>query len=76
MARRTKDIMIIDYDKCMRVPPEDHMLARKSTPMRCPSCSEGRDITMSGRLMFDGEAPPLCEPNKLHEEPVRMVPVS
>jgi hypothetical protein len=74
---RQRDVMIIDYNKCMRVPVEDAILARPSIPHRCPACAKlMRSLTPqsnSARLKFDGEPTPQCED---HETPVTMVPVS
>lgn len=76
-ARRPRDIMIIDYDKCLRVPTEDAVFARPTIPMRCPECVTHRGsltpLTASGRLMFEGERPPFCDN---HEPAVEMVPVN
>lgn len=73
---RQRDVMIIDFDKCMRVPPEDTLLARPSVPFRCPLCATNmRSLTPqsnSARLKFDGEPTPQCAD---HEVPVTMVPV-
>lgn len=76
MARRQRDIMIIDFDKCLRVPQEDAMLAQPTIPHRCPICATStRSLTPqsnSARLKFVGGPTPKCED---HEIPVDMVPV-
>jgi hypothetical protein len=77
MAKRKKDVMIIDYDKCIRVPPEDATAARESTPYRCPSCARlGHNLTPqsnSGKLRFVGDRVPLCED---HSPALEMEPVN
>lgn len=78
MAQRNgnREIMIVDYDKCVRVPPEDTQFARTSTPYRCPTCAtRGYNLTpqsFSGKLRFAGDRVPRCED---HDQPVDMVPV-
>ena len=77
MARRTRDVMILDFKKCLRVPLEDTGLERETVPHRCPVCATGgRNLTpqtFSGKLRFVGGPLPICED---HDEPVSMVPVS
>lgn len=75
MARHKREIMIIDYAKCVRVPPGEEWYARTSIPYRCPECAvilDGRILTpqtRSGRLRFDGDPIPKCED---HATPVEM----
>jgi hypothetical protein len=67
MAKPKREIMIVDYAKCIRVPPEDASYARESTPYRCPACASASlrtnltKQTVSGRLRFAGDRIPLCE---------------
>jgi hypothetical protein len=75
-TRYVKDVMIVDYDKCMRVPVDDERWARAARPYRCPLCAtDGHSLTPrsnSARLRFDGDPAPKCED---HETPVDMVAV-
>lgn len=77
MAKHKREIMIVDYDKCIRIPPEDSMFARESTPYRCPTCARsGYNLTpqtFSGKLRFVGDPIPKCED---HDIPVEMEPVN
>lgn len=77
MARTKREIMIIDFEKCLRVPLEDQALARESEPMRCPVCAAAAGgltlRTVSGKLRFGDDQPPICDD---HEEPVVMVPIA
>lgn len=76
MRRKPREIMIIDYAKCVRVQPGDEWYARESTPYRCPDCATGggrlTPQSRSARLRFVGDAVPQCSD---HEVPVDMVPV-
>lgn len=71
-----RDIMVIDYHKCIRVPREDYAWARPTRPHRCPVCAtSGGNLTpqsVSARLVFGKDRPPFCED---HDVPVQMVPV-
>lgn len=79
MARFKREIMIVDYDKCIRVPPEDTMFARESVPYRCPVCAQASlrtnltRQTISGKLRFAGDSIPKCED---HDSPVEMEAVN
>ena len=77
MAKPKREIMIVDYDKCIRVPPEDASFARESQPYRCPACAtSGHNLTpqtFSGRLRFAGDRIPLCED---HSPAIEMEPVN
>lgn len=72
----TKEIMIVDWDKCIRVLPEDRLAAREHEPYRCPVCAmQGRSLTpqsISAKLRFVGDLPPVCGD---HDIPVQMVKV-
>lgn len=76
MRRKTREVMIIDYNKCVRVLPGDEWYARESVPYRCPICAtDGGRLTpqtRSGRLRFVGDPRPQCSD---HDDPVEMIPV-
>ncbi len=65
-----RPIMILDFNRCIRVPTGDEVLARPSTPYTCSPCLTAG--TVSAKLRFDGSRIPVCED---HDKPVAMVEV-
>ena len=78
MPRRPRrDVMILDFNRCLRIPSEDAGLERATVPHRCPLCATSRGNltprTFSGKLRFGSDPVPNCDD---HDNPVAMVPVS
>lgn len=82
------DVMIVDYNKCVRVAKGDEMLNETSVPYHCPICAKGVDVTdendetthlryltsgsFSAKLRLGGQKVPVCTD---HKDKVYMVPV-
>lgn len=75
MRKPRQPRIVVDYDRCIRVPEEDRKLARPSTPYHCRWCIEEGFFT--GILVFEGDSIPSC--GETHEslfatDPPLMVP--
>jgi len=67
----TRPLIIVDWDKCIRIERGDEPWARKTTPYTCLPCLTSG--SMSAKLRFDGSPIPLCED---HDPPLQMEAVT
>ncbi len=65
-----RPVMILDFNRCVRVSSGDEVLARPTTPYTCDPCLT--DGSVSAKLRFDGSPIPVCED---HAKPIEMVEV-
>lgn len=61
--------MVVEWDRCIRVPLGDEPYMRQGVPYKCGDCAKWGDY--NGKLIFKGDEIPYCTEHRRNFRPTR-----